>query len=261
MKYLLFHAILSLCSTLPLRAQDWGAHIEVRGKADFLAQRKGTLAYLPDARSETSAAVTYRNRLLKSGKTYALRGDRTLYFRINHRSDEPPQATYLGIQIIRFYAENSTATEPVYVYRNDNWFSGGSHLPHMEKTSGMSLDLFSEHHDLREAPDELHGILKANWHASIYPSGEVNSWDKKEHWNLKPLVAKARLGNVFGSKFPEKFEVSADLLLLRFTQSPAPRNSGIHFKLTPGNARAVILRTFAPNTRDYDNLIYLTFTN
>jgi len=245
----------------------WEEYQAIEGVNEFYNSRVfgfGTLAFIPKAISRKDAeSEVYFFALPRSG-AYKLPRQLYYWFIVNHKSDNEPLETYLGVEIIPIYPENIIPAAEVQLWRNDGWirldeptFNGERAIRKIFENISI-IDFFYYHGEYIALSDIDHKF-GFKWHA-LTKNSHINSWDKKVRW--KPIVeinSRQFIRN-FNSDIPDRPRMMLNGLLIRFTTTNRVRSHApVVFGFDGRNPIAAYLKIFSPDLTEFDGEYYLTF--
>lgn len=246
-----------LCLAVEMSAAEPATPPYVRGERAFVQQPTGTIAWLPHVSTRSAAVQAINFKILKSGSAYQVKADH-VYFRVNHRADEEPFSSFLGVQVIRILPDQVALTTPLYVYRNGDWYREQRVLPELQKSTRVSpKDFFGAHGEAGTllALDEMLGVP---WHAQLQ-TVQLDSWKERHFWALSTFLSAPDLSQRFVTPLPANYQVSADCRLLKFESTGANRTrQPLVFGVNVSEAIAFILRIYSPNREDFSQTIYVS---
>jgi hypothetical protein len=178
--------------------------------------------------------------------------DKRFFLVANHffAGDQHAGPTFLGVQIISTYKDLRPSSE-VYLYRNEGWLDNSSDIvlpPLAWSSTNQTLNIFLDYHS-GQYGNIVHetAVLKrfqtefAPWHARVETSGPA-SWGYKHDFALSERSLPT---NTLVENYLFKFNVG---------KSPTT-DKPLVFYTRVEDLSSLIIRTFSPESPDFDNKI------
>lgn len=214
-------------------------------KMFFEKSGTGTMAIMPNVKSQSQAKSEYKFEAFKQDGTYKLEGDiGDIWFVINHRIvEESPPVSYIGVMVAKVLKTELAST--LELYRNEAWFSlqDETELSYFRALFESAQNFTTIHKDSSISVESFNKQFK-NWHALADLNPKLPSWELRREWGNYNLACLRQLSEDENLNASNIF-VQARLLRFSPTTKSEPGNP-VAWVVKLGNAKAVYIKIFSP---------------
>lgn len=238
--------------------------VPVRGVGTFyVSTPPGSVAFIPYATTETGARKAVEFHKFGRPGAYKIRRQDSYWFIVNHKTNNEPEATYLGVEVIAIYPSGVPAQTPVFLRRNANW-----NIPGDRNVNGKSdkrkafadrtMDQFFSYHHEESKRDDM-GKIFFNWHG--YPANSIrDSWDNRTRWQPSKDLRSDEFRNSFAIPTPSDANMMVNGMLIGFeTTAKNVSRTPVLFGFDGAAPIAAYLKIFSPDAPAFDREYFLTF--
>jgi len=237
--------------------------LTIRGVGQFYRTAPGSLAFIPYAESKAAAEKAVRFKTMVKSGAYKIRSQSSYWFIVNHKTNEDPEATYLGVEIIPIYSNSITPQTPVFLKRSDKWFREndpdfvGDSVVKKAFESKTIEEFINSHQGQAELSDVDKSFFK--WHGSPLGSSK-QSWMNRMRWKPSVAIYSDEFRNSFSPPIPKDSSMMVNGLLIRFETTTRVSNyRPVVFGFNGAEPIAAYVKVFAPDAPEYDKELFLTF--
>jgi len=235
----------------------------VRGIGQFFQTGAGTVAFLPLVKNKGDALNSVDFRVLQKNGAYEIQKQMKYWFIVNHFHKRATETTYLGVQIVPIYTQETKPKTPIYLRRNEKWtrkddksFDGKEEKRKAFENKTIN-DFIKFHGETISLEDMDAKFFK--WHA-IPKDSEKDSWEKRTRWKPSIPFNSKKFRNSFSNPLPQNSSMMINAILIRFsTTNKKSSKNRVVFGFDGKQPIAAYVNIFSPDALEFDNEFFLTF--